>query len=68
MTGKVGTEVGQSITRVLDKLTLGHFILHRRTGQVNGEQDEREAENVNGVFGQAQLWIAWAEAFGELLE
>ena len=68
MSGEVDAEIGQSVARVLDELALGHLVLYGRTRQVDGEENEREAENVDGVFVEAELRVARAEAFRELLE
>lgn len=68
MAREVRTQVGQSVSRVANELALGHFVLDGWTGQVDGEENEREAENVDGVLAQLQLRVARAEALGELLE
>ena len=50
MAGEVRAQVWQSVSRVANELALGHFVLDGGTGQVDGEEDEREAEDVDGVF------------------
>lgn len=50
MTGEVGAQVWQSVSRIANELALGHFVLDGWTCQIDGEEDEREAKNVDGVF------------------
>jgi len=68
MAGEVGAEVGQGVARVANELALGHFVLDVGTGEVEGEEEEREAEDVHGVRVERQLRVAGAEAARELLE
>ena len=37
------------VPRVADELPLGHLVLDVRRGEVDGEQDQREAHHVNRI-------------------
>lgn len=48
---KVVADALGSAPRVADELALGHLVLHVRAGQVDGQQDQRVAQDVDGVYG-----------------
>lgn len=66
---KVVRNVMSGAAGVSDELAFGHFVFDMGTGQVDGQQDETVAQDVNGIGAEAKLadqpGVACAEAVAE---
>lgn len=55
-------------SRVLDELPLGHLVLDVGGGQVDGEEDQGEAEHVDRVHCHTKSRVALTKSDGKLLK
>ena len=56
------------VARVADELSLGHLVLDVGGGQVDGEEDQGEAEHVDRVHCHTKSRVALTKSDGKLLK
>lgn len=67
---EVLTDVLSCPPGVSDKFSLGHLVLHVRTGEINGKKDEGVAQNIHCIRTKTHVLhhsgVAGTKAMGEL--